>query len=61
VQPDGTKKGIAMFLEPTEEFYKREKGVGEEGENRSFGFLFSYFKEYRRTFLRIFSLAHFCV
>lgn len=54
IQPDGTGKGIAMFLEPTEAFHEKGKGIDEEEENRSFGFLFNYFKEYRHTFLIIF-------
>lgn len=53
-QPDGTRKGIAMFLEPTEAFYEGKKGIDEGGEGRSFGFLFGYFKEYRKIFFIIF-------
>lgn len=53
-QPDGTRKGIAMFLEPTEAFYERKKGINEEGEGPSFSFLFGYFKEYRKIFFIIF-------
>lgn len=49
----GEEKGIAMFLEPTEEFYHTTLG-GEEGEKRSFGFLVGYLRQYRKYFLQIF-------
>lgn len=32
-QPNGTRKGIAMFLEPTEAFYESKKGINEEGKD----------------------------
>lgn len=54
---DGEEKGIAMFLEPTEEFYKNktENKEKEESEKRSFRFLFRYLKQYRKYFLQIFA------
>ena len=51
-QSDGEEKGIAMFLEPTPEFY--EKKMDEEPkEERSFKFLFGYIKQYRKYFGQI--------
>lgn len=52
---DGGEKGIAMFLEPTEEFYKKKTGNEEKdaGEKRSFKFLFQYLRQYRKYFLQI--------
>ena len=52
---NGEEKGIAMFLEPTPGFYSRkEDGEGEKNKNpRSFRFLFSYVKKYRRYFGQI--------
>lgn len=41
---DGEKKGIAMFIEPTSEFYKNTFCEGDKNEQRSFKFLFGYIK-----------------
>lgn len=56
---DGENKGIAMFFEPTADFYKKnENGVEEK---RSFKFLASYILEYRKYFMQIFfSLLFVC-
>lgn len=51
-QSDGTGKGIAMFLEPTQDFYNRHEE--QTGEKRSFCFLWGYMMEYRKYFLQIF-------
>ena len=37
---DGEEKGIAMFIEPTSEFYKNTFCEGDKNEQRSFKFLF---------------------
>lgn len=50
-QSKGDEKGIAMFVKPTPVFY--EKQGGGMGEKRSFAFLFSYVKQYRRYFGQI--------
>lgn len=50
-QSKGDEKGIAMFVKPTPAFY--EKQGGGIGEKRSFAFLFSYVKQYRRYFGQI--------
>ena len=51
-QSGDEEKGIAMFLEPTPEFY--EKKMDEEPkEERSFKFLFGYIKQYRKYFGQI--------
>ena len=54
---NGEEKGIAMFFEPTEEFYKKKTGNDEkaESEKRSFRFLFQYLRQYRKYFLQIFA------
>lgn len=46
------KKGVALLLEPTPDFY----GEKEEGQERKagFGFLFNYLKPYKRYFFQIF-------
>ena len=53
---DGEPKGIAMFVESTPGFmaYKMPEEYDETGEQRSFGFLFGYFKKYRKSFGLIF-------
>lgn len=44
---DGDEKGIALLLEPTQEFYK----LSNQNENtKSLRFLFGYFKKYKRFF-----------
>lgn len=50
---DGEEKGIAMFIEPTSEFYKNTFCEGDKNEQRSFKFLFGYIKKYRRYFGQI--------
>nr|WP_321335080.1 peptidase domain-containing ABC transporter [uncultured Bacteroides sp.] len=47
-QSNREEKGIAMFLQPTPIFYKKE-GEGKR-EKRSFSFLFGYVGQYRRYF-----------
>lgn len=50
----GEEKGIAMFLEPTLEFYSHKVDNEEEdGCPRSFQFLFGYIKQYRKYFGQI--------
>ena len=52
--------GIAMFFEPTSEFY--EKNEDRIDERRSFRFLASYIMEYRRYFMQVFlSLLFVCL
>ena len=53
MQSDGEEKGIAMFLEPTPDFYKKHVGEEEHKEQRSFKFLFGYIKQYRKYFGQI--------
>ena len=48
---NGTDKGIAMFLEKTEEFDRLQ--IEDGGERRSFRFLWGYILQYRRYFLQI--------
>lgn len=50
-QSNGEEKGIAMFLQPTPAFYKKEGEAKKE--KRSFGFLLGYIKQYRRYFGQI--------
>ena len=50
---DGEEKGIAMFLEPTPEFYNKQYDKENLKESRSFKFLFGYIKKYRRYFGQI--------
>lgn len=45
------EKGIAMFLNPTPEFHRRTDEPVEK--KRSFGFLFGYFRQYRKFFGQI--------
>ena len=47
----GEEKGIAMFLQPTQEFYGQKEETGRE--RRSFRFLFGYVRQYRRYFGQI--------
>ena len=50
----GEEKGIAMFLEPTLEFYSHKvDNEKEDGSPRSFQFLFGYIKQYRKYFGQI--------
>lgn len=51
-QSDGESKGIAMFFEPTQDFYKMHKEQTKE--QRSFRFLWGYVMEYRKYFFQIF-------
>ncbi len=53
MQSDGEEKGIAMFLEPTPEFYEKHLEEENNKEQRSFRFLFGYIKKYRRYFGQI--------
>ena len=48
---DNTQKAIAMFLQPTEQFYKNDFEGGKQ--ERSFRFLWSYVKQYRGDFAKI--------
>ena len=48
---DNSHKGIAMFLKPSEKF--GELNVEQNGESRSFMFLFSYIKQYKKYFAQI--------
>ena len=52
---EGEHRGIAMFMEPTEEFGKRVMPDSEESEKekRSWRFLWGYVVRYKRYFLRI--------
>ncbi len=52
----GECKGIVLFLEPTPEFMTQQlpDGVETGEEQRSFRFLFGYFKKYRKSFALIF-------
>ena len=50
-QVEGRECGIAMFIEPTPEFYKHHSEA--TAERRSFKFLFGYLKQYRRYFGQI--------
>ncbi|WP_434502311.1 peptidase domain-containing ABC transporter [Prevotella sp.] len=57
---DGENKGIAMFFEPTTDFYRENDDRIEE--KRSFKFLASYVLEYRRYFMQVFfSLLFVCL
>ncbi len=47
----GQEKGIALLLEPTEEFYERQTAY--YGERRSFRFLWGYILQYKRYFGQI--------
>ena len=57
---NGQHMGIAMFFEPTSEFY--EKNEDRIDERRSFRFLASYIMEYRGYFMQVFlSLLFVCL
>lgn len=45
---DGEEKGIAMFLEPTPEFYEKKFEEANLTAERSFKFLLGYIKKYRK-------------
>lgn len=45
------KKGVALLLEPTPDFYREDNP---EEKKAGFGFLFNYLKPYRRYFFQIF-------
>ncbi len=49
----GKERGIALFLQPTPDFYRFSAGEGEASEKRSFKFLFGYIRQYRRYFGQI--------
>lgn len=51
-QSGGENKGIAMMLEPTQDFYNKHDTHIEE--RQSFRFLWGYVMEYRKYFLQIF-------
>ena len=53
IQSDGEEKGIAMFLEPTPDFYTNNIAEESIKEERSFKFLFGYIKQYRKYFGQI--------
>lgn len=48
---NGEEKGIALFLNPTPAFHKKQ--TDGKGEKRSFGFLFGYTRQYKRYFGQI--------
>lgn len=50
---DSGDKGVAMLIETTPAFYNRIKHSDDEGERRSFRFLFGYLKKYRKYFGQI--------
>ena len=50
---DGEEKGIAMFLEPTPEFYEKKFEEANLTAERSFKFLLGYIKKYRKYFGQI--------
>jgi len=50
VQKDGEKKGLAMLLETTPDFYAEE---GEKIDKSNFRFLFSYLKPYRKFIVQL--------
>ena len=57
---NGQHMGIAMFFEPTSEFYEKNEDCIDE--RRSFRFLASYIMEYRRYFMQVFlSLLFVCL
>lgn len=51
-QSKGEEKGVAMFLNPTPIFNKLNP-IEQKHKKRSFGFLFSYIKQYKRYFGQI--------
>ena len=48
---EGEKRGIALLLEPTPEFYKAKD---EKPNRQSFGFLFSYLRPYHKMLVQLF-------
>lgn len=51
---NGVEKGIALLMETTPDFFEYQMEGGEQqGEKRSFRFLFGYVKKYRKYFLQI--------
>lgn len=57
ITDDYKEKGIAMFTEPSENFYRIDDKSGQEG--HSFRFLWKYITNYKKYFLQIF-LGLFC-
>ena len=49
VEEGGMEKGVALLLDPTNEFY--QKGIRMKSESHSLSFLVRYFKRYRRQLL----------
>lgn len=49
---DKEEQGVAMFLEPTPSFYKKES-MYKQKEEKSFRFLLGYINQYRRYFVQI--------
>jgi ATP-binding cassette subfamily B protein len=45
------KKGIALLIEPTPDFYRNEEGV--QKEKSSFGFLLGYLRPYKKYFIQL--------
>ncbi|MEV4883664.1 peptidase domain-containing ABC transporter [Chitinophaga ginsengisegetis] len=45
------KKGIALLIEPTPDFYRNEEGV--QKKKSSFGFLFGYLRPYKKYFIQL--------
>ena len=51
----GEGKGVVMLLSPKPEFYQNNTAdTGNNGEKRSFKFLYGYLKQYKKSFLFIF-------
>ena len=48
---EGNLTGVLLLLDPTPEFYEQE---GEKKRKSGFGYLFSYFKKYRRLIIQLF-------
>lgn len=47
----GDKKGVALLVEPTPDFYRNEEGV--QTRKNGFGFLWGYLKPYKRYFVQL--------
>lgn len=47
----GDKKGIALLMEPTPDFYRNEEGV--QKTKNGFGFLLQYLRPYKRYFVQL--------
>jgi ATP-binding cassette subfamily B protein len=45
------KKGIALLIEPTPDFYRNEEGI--QSRKNSFGFLLQYLRPYKRYFIQL--------